>query len=276
MRLCQALEILGVAADADQKTIKAAYRAKLLEAHPDKGGNAEYLRRVNSAGGVAVKKPKKRGRPPKRKNGPQAAPKSERERRRAASNKVYHERRVDGHIARERRAEAKKSKAERKERKAKKMKTTAAQPEPEPNPWNARLRPEPQTALDKSAWDLRTKVPKGANGTPVKPPRKTPPRKRNDTVRMWAVGATQSLAAGVPIPSAHEGVYKPTRAERRAMARAALNRHNQRCREQHEQEAQDAGFSSLAAYEEAQYAAQYADYDWREVMSELFDSIDGN
>ena len=256
MNLRTALEILGVAAGAaDQATIKAAYRAKLLDAHPDKGGNAEYFSRVKSAGEVAVKKTRKRGRPAKKRNGPApAGNKSEREERRKASKHVYYKRRVDGHIARERRAAA----AE------KKKKTAAAMPPPKPaaaaapNPWAGRVRPEPTAALNSATWDLRTKAPPGANGSPVKPPRE--PSKRDDTVRMWAAGAVESLAAGEPIPSAHEGVCKPTRKEWEHPN--PQTRGYPSSRELDEQEAQAAGLS-LEDFEYERYKAQYGDdYDW--------------
>lgn len=43
-------ELLGVARDADAKTIKAAYRKKAMECHPDKhGGDGEPMAKLNEA-----------------------------------------------------------------------------------------------------------------------------------------------------------------------------------------------------------------------------------
>lgn len=41
--------VLGIAPDADQKTIRAAYRRRAREAHPDQGGSAEDFHRVQEA-----------------------------------------------------------------------------------------------------------------------------------------------------------------------------------------------------------------------------------
>ncbi|KAH9936821.1 uncharacterized protein BXZ73DRAFT_45031 [Epithele typhae] len=42
-------KVLGVARDADQKTIKKAYRKAVLTAHPDKGGSEQKMATVNEA-----------------------------------------------------------------------------------------------------------------------------------------------------------------------------------------------------------------------------------
>lgn len=42
-------EVLGVAADSDIESIKAAYRRRSRETHPDAGGNAEEFKAVNEA-----------------------------------------------------------------------------------------------------------------------------------------------------------------------------------------------------------------------------------
>lgn len=41
--------VLGVASDADQKTIRAAYRRRMRQTHPDQGGSAEEFHRVQEA-----------------------------------------------------------------------------------------------------------------------------------------------------------------------------------------------------------------------------------
>lgn len=41
--------MLSVSREADEKTIKKAYRAKAREAHPDKGGSEEKMAAVNEA-----------------------------------------------------------------------------------------------------------------------------------------------------------------------------------------------------------------------------------
>ena len=42
-------EVLGVPSDADEKTIKKAYRQAALVAHPDKGGTDAEFQQVNEA-----------------------------------------------------------------------------------------------------------------------------------------------------------------------------------------------------------------------------------
>ncbi len=42
-------EILGVSFNADQQTIKEAYRKKAMVHHPDKGGNAEMFHKIQKA-----------------------------------------------------------------------------------------------------------------------------------------------------------------------------------------------------------------------------------
>jgi len=42
-------KVIGVSRDADERTIKKAYRAKAREAHPDKGGSEEKMAAVNEA-----------------------------------------------------------------------------------------------------------------------------------------------------------------------------------------------------------------------------------
>ena len=41
-------EVLGVEKDADQKTIKKAYRKLCLKHHPDKGGDEHMFKEVNA------------------------------------------------------------------------------------------------------------------------------------------------------------------------------------------------------------------------------------
>lgn len=41
--------ILGIKVDASQEMIKKAYRLKVLETHPDKGGKEEEFKRVQEA-----------------------------------------------------------------------------------------------------------------------------------------------------------------------------------------------------------------------------------
>jgi DnaJ family protein C protein 19 len=47
--IATARRTLGVAADADAETIRAAHRRLIAELHPDRGGSAEEARRVNAA-----------------------------------------------------------------------------------------------------------------------------------------------------------------------------------------------------------------------------------
>jgi hypothetical protein len=57
--------LLGVSAHATEAELKAAYRKKAMEAHPDHGGDAETFRRVVAAYAEArrrIKKPKRRPR----------------------------------------------------------------------------------------------------------------------------------------------------------------------------------------------------------------------
>lgn len=42
-------KVLGVDPDADEEVVKAAYRAKAKEAHPDNGGSRDAFRRIQSA-----------------------------------------------------------------------------------------------------------------------------------------------------------------------------------------------------------------------------------
>lgn len=55
MSLAEARAVLGVAADADADTIRAAHRRLIAQVHPDKGGTAELTRRVNAARDVLLK-----------------------------------------------------------------------------------------------------------------------------------------------------------------------------------------------------------------------------
>ena len=54
MSLAEAAEILGVAADADERTVTEAYRRMMTEHHPDKGGSAWFARRINEARDVLM------------------------------------------------------------------------------------------------------------------------------------------------------------------------------------------------------------------------------
>ncbi|GAA4767181.1 hypothetical protein GCM10023219_10940 [Stakelama sediminis] len=45
----EAQAILGVSADADTETIRAAHRRLVSAVHPDRGGSAELTRRINIA-----------------------------------------------------------------------------------------------------------------------------------------------------------------------------------------------------------------------------------
>ncbi len=54
MSVAEAAEILGVAADADERTVTEAYRRMMAEHHPDKGGSAWFARRINEARDVLM------------------------------------------------------------------------------------------------------------------------------------------------------------------------------------------------------------------------------
>jgi DnaJ homolog subfamily C member 19 len=45
----EARAILGIAADADEETIRSAHRRLVSAVHPDKGGSEELARRINAA-----------------------------------------------------------------------------------------------------------------------------------------------------------------------------------------------------------------------------------
>ena len=45
----EAREVLGVAADADADTIRAAHRRLIAAVHPDRGGSPDLARRINAA-----------------------------------------------------------------------------------------------------------------------------------------------------------------------------------------------------------------------------------
>lgn len=49
MSLDRARGVLGVPSDADAEAIRAAYREKVKEAHPDRGGSTDAFKRVNEA-----------------------------------------------------------------------------------------------------------------------------------------------------------------------------------------------------------------------------------
>jgi DnaJ homolog subfamily C member 19 len=49
MSLDEARALLGVSANADADTIRAAHRRIVAQVHPDKGGSAELTARVNAA-----------------------------------------------------------------------------------------------------------------------------------------------------------------------------------------------------------------------------------
>lgn len=52
----EARAVLGVPADADAESIRAAHRKLVAAVHPDKGGSAELTRRVNAARDVLLKR----------------------------------------------------------------------------------------------------------------------------------------------------------------------------------------------------------------------------
>lgn len=43
------MQVLGVASDADERTIKKAYRKAVIKNHPDKGGSQAAMSAVNEA-----------------------------------------------------------------------------------------------------------------------------------------------------------------------------------------------------------------------------------
>ena len=52
----EARAVLGVGAEADADTIRAAHRRLLGSLHPDRGGSAELTRRVNAARDVLLRR----------------------------------------------------------------------------------------------------------------------------------------------------------------------------------------------------------------------------
>ena len=50
----EARAVLGIAADADAETIRAAHRRIVAQVHPDKGGTADLTARVNAARDVLL------------------------------------------------------------------------------------------------------------------------------------------------------------------------------------------------------------------------------
>ena len=117
MKRREAFVILDVESAASEATIKAAYRAKQLAAHPDKGGSAEDFVRVQAAGKLLLPQHIKRGRgrPPKRKRGFQPASLSERAAARGVSKKKYADRVATDAVGRERRAADEKAQLDRRE-----------------------------------------------------------------------------------------------------------------------------------------------------------------
>ncbi|MDG2535645.1 DnaJ domain-containing protein [Sphingomonas sp. HITSZ_GF] len=51
----EARAILGVDAQADAETVRAAHRRLVAAVHPDKGGSAELTRRINAARDTLLK-----------------------------------------------------------------------------------------------------------------------------------------------------------------------------------------------------------------------------
>ena len=51
----EACAVLGVAADADADTIRAAHRRLAAQVHPDRGGSVDLARRVNAARDLLLK-----------------------------------------------------------------------------------------------------------------------------------------------------------------------------------------------------------------------------
>ena len=56
MSEARARQVLGVAADADEAAIQAAYRARMRTAHPDQGGKNEAAAQLNAARDVLLKR----------------------------------------------------------------------------------------------------------------------------------------------------------------------------------------------------------------------------
>lgn len=54
-RLAEARRLLGVSADAGEAEINAAYRARMAELHPDRGGSDEAASAVNAARDTLIK-----------------------------------------------------------------------------------------------------------------------------------------------------------------------------------------------------------------------------
>lgn len=57
MSAAEARAVLGVAEGASVADIRAAYRARIATAHPDRGGTADAAARINAARDVLLKKP---------------------------------------------------------------------------------------------------------------------------------------------------------------------------------------------------------------------------
>ncbi len=53
--LDRARSLLGIAEGADQATINAAWRSRLTEHHPDRGGDEELARQINRARDILLK-----------------------------------------------------------------------------------------------------------------------------------------------------------------------------------------------------------------------------
>lgn len=54
MSLAEARALLGVAADADEEAIRAAYRRLIAQTHPDRGGTEELARQITLARDTAL------------------------------------------------------------------------------------------------------------------------------------------------------------------------------------------------------------------------------
>ena len=230
MKRREAFVILNVESGASEATIKAAYRAKQLAAHPDKGGSAEDFFRVQAAGKLLLPEQIKRGRgrPQKRKRGPQAASLSERTAARGASKKKYADRVATDAVGRESRAADEKIQLDRQEKHRRdrgwvEQRDDSVPPPPKDVPPSADLAPstpvrrgtrQTHAALSASTWDTREHVPLGANGSPSLP--RAEPRLRPDwTVHQWAKYSDECLAARRPVPSARSGVYFHNHPKRR-------------------------------------------------------------